>query len=76
MDKAQAALNLLMDDFFMGEMNAIKQGCLDQFANSKAEDYDTREEAHRKLVAVNDILSHFQAIADGKRMEQKRWKIL
>ena len=76
MDKAQAALNLLMDDFFMGEMNAIKQGCLDQFANSNPEDYDTREEAHRKLVAVNSILSHFQAIAAGKQIEQKRWKIL
>ena len=76
MDKAQAALNLLRDDFFMGEINAIKQGCLDQFANSNPEDYDTREEAHRKLVAVNSILSHFQAIAAGKQIEQKRWKIL
>lgn len=76
MDKAQAAINLLRDDFFMGEINAIKQGCLDQFANSNPEDYDTREEAHRKLVAVNSILSHFQAIAAGKQIEQKRWKIL
>ena len=76
MDKAQAALNLLADDFFIGEINAIKQSCLEQFTNSRDDDYEVREDAYRRLKAVDSILSHFQAIADGKRMEQKRWKIL
>ncbi len=76
MDRAQAALNLLVDDFFIGEMNAIKQSCMEQFTNSRDDDYDVREDAYRRLKAVDSILSHFQAIAAGKQIEQKRWKIL
>lgn len=76
MDKPQLATNLLMDDFFMGEIEALKQSCLEQFSNSRDDDYDVREDAYRRLKAVDSILSHFQAIAAGKQIEQKRWKIL
>lgn len=76
MDKPQLATNLLMDDFFMGEIEAIKKSCIEQFSNSRDDDYDVREDAYRRLKAVDSILSHFQAIAAGKQIEQKRWKIL
>ena len=76
MDRAQAALNLLADDFIMGEFQSIKDNCLETFSNSRADDYDVREDAYRRLKAVNEIISHFESIAAEKQMEKKRWKIL
>lgn len=76
MDRAQAALNLLADDFIMGEFQSIKDNCLEVFSNSRVDDYDVREDAYRRLKAVNEIISHFESIAAGKQMEKKRWKIL
>jgi hypothetical protein len=76
MDKAQAAINLLMDDFFLGEIESLKDACRQQFENSRPDDYDSREEAYRRLNAINAIVSHFQSIAAEKQMETKRWKIL
>ena len=76
MDKPQLALNLLRDDFFMGEINALREGCLKQFENSRADDYEVRENSYLRLKAINEIVSHFESIAAAKQMEQKRWKIL
>lgn len=76
MDKAQAAKNLLMDDFFMGEIQAMKIGCLQTFENSRPDDYEEREAAYKRLNAINEIVSHFEGIAAEKSMQSKRWKIL
>lgn len=76
MDKAQAAKNLLMDEFFMGEVQSIKDGCLREFQNSRADDIEARESAYMRLQAINQIVSHFEAIAADKAITQKRWKIL
>lgn len=76
MDRAQAAINLLADDFFRGEIQALKDGCLVDFQNSRGDDYDVREDAYRRLKALNEIVSHFESIAAEKQMDKKRWKIL
>lgn len=76
MDRAQAAINLLQDDFFKGEIEALKQRCLDEFEYSRGDDYESREDAYRRLKALNEIISHFQSIAAEKQMVEKRWKIL
>ena len=76
MDKAQAGINLLRDDFFMGEIQAMKDNCLQSFENSRSDDYEVRENSYLRLKAINEIISHFQSIAAEKQMEQKRWKIL
>ena len=76
MDKAQAAINLLMDDFFKGEIEAIRDSCRQAFEYSRADDYEVREDAYRRLKALNEIISHFESIAAEKQMEKKRWKIL
>lgn len=76
MDKAQAAHNLLMDDFFRDEVTALKQSCLQQFENSRPDDYDVREDAYRKLKAINEMIAHFESISAQKTIDSKRWKIL
>lgn len=76
MDRAQAALNLLVDDFFKDEIQALKDACLQEFQNSRADDYDVREAAYRRLTAINEIVSHFESIAAQKGIDEKRWKIL
>lgn len=76
MDKAQAAINLLRDDFFMGEVESMKESCRQVFENSRADDYEVREDAYRRLKALNEMVSHFESIAAEKQMEKKRWKIL
>ena len=76
MDRAQAAKNLLMDDFFMGEIQALKDGCLQAFQNSRPDDYEDREAAYRRLNAINEIVAHFDSIAAEKAMNERRWKIL
>jgi hypothetical protein len=76
MDKAQSAIHLLMDDFFMGEIDAMKESCRQRFENSRADDYEEREEAYRQLNAINAMVNHFRSIAAQKQMDSKKWKIL
>lgn len=76
MDRAQRAQLLITDDFFLEEIDKLKAGCTQQFENSRPEDYDIRESAYQRLKVINEIYSHFESIADGKQIEQKRWKIL
>jgi hypothetical protein len=76
MDKAQAALNLLADDFFRDEINSLKEGCLQQFQNSRPDDYEVREAAYRKLQAIDEVVAHFESISAQKMIDSKRWKIL
>jgi len=47
MDKAQLSINLLRDEFFMGEMKAIKDNCLQQIVNSNESDVNVREDYYR-----------------------------
>jgi hypothetical protein len=76
MDKAQLAINLLRDDFFCGEIEALKASCLQTFENSRPDDYESREDCYRRLKAINEMVSHFESIAAEKQMIAKRWKIL
>jgi hypothetical protein len=76
MDKAQQAINLLMDGFFTGEINSMKHEAITRIVNSHPEDYDLREEQYRTIRALDALVAHFQAIADDKLVEKKRWKIL
>lgn len=72
MDKAQAARNLLIDDFFMGEIQHLKDSCLQDFQNSRPDDYEARERAYQRLNAINEIVAHFESIGAQKQIEQKR----
>jgi len=73
--KAQFALNLINDEFFMGEVEAIKKSYMDEIVNSNPENYDERENAYRGLLAVNKFVAHFESLAAQKQIDAKRRKI-
>lgn len=75
MNKAERAKHLLMDDFFQEQIALIKNSCMDEIVNSRPEDIDLREAAYQLNRAVDSIVNHFQAIADQKLIDEKKWKI-
>ena len=76
MDKAQRAKNLISDEFFMGELEALKNAELAVIVNSQPHNIDEREVAYLKINALQSVLGHFESMAATKRIEQKKWKIL
>ena len=75
MIKAQFALNLINDEFFMGEVEAIKKSYMDEIVNSQPEHFEERENAYRGLLAVNKFVAHFESLASQKKIDEKRRKI-
>ena len=76
MKKFELAKNLLSDDFFLEEMEALKQSELLNIVNSAPEDIEARELAYLKIHALQSIKGHFESIAATGQIVKKRWKIL
>lgn len=76
MEKFELAKNLLSDDFFLEEMEALKQSELLNIVNSAPEDIRARELAYLKIHALQSIKGHFESIAATGQIVKKRWKIL
>lgn len=76
MEKFELAKNLLSDDFFLEEMEALKQNELLNIVNSAPEDIEARELAYLKIHALQSIKGHFESIAATGQIVKKRWKIL
>jgi hypothetical protein len=75
MNRPERAASLLRDEFFMEEIERLKQLYITKIVNSNAEDIEGREQAYRNYSTVEQIVSHFQAIADDAKINEKRWKI-
>jgi hypothetical protein len=76
MEKFELAKNLLSDDFFIGELENMKQTELLNIVNSAPEDNEARELAYLKIHALQSIKGHFESIAATGQIVKKRWKIL
>ena len=76
LDKPQLAKNLLIDDFFKGEIELLKNIELQKIVNSQPNEVEQREVAYSKVNALQSVLGHFESMAATKRIEQKKWKIL
>jgi len=76
MEKFELAKNLLSDDFFLEEMEALKQSELLNIVNSAPDDIDARELAYLKIHALQSIKGHFESIAATGQIVAKRYKIL
>ena len=76
MEKFELAKNLLSDEFFLEEMEALKQSELLNIVNSAPEDIEARELAYIKIHALQSIKGHFESIAATGQIVRKRWKIL
>jgi hypothetical protein len=75
MNRSERATSLLRDEFFMEEIERLKQIYVTKIVNSSAEDIDGREQAYRNHSTIEQIISHFQSIADDAKINEKRWKM-
>jgi len=64
-----------MDEFFMDEINVMRESYRQTIENSRPDDYDIRESAYRSLRTVNEIVSHFESLAVQKEIDKKRLRI-
>lgn len=76
MDKVQRAKNLIGDDFFMGEIESMKDAELQKIVNSQPHEVEQREIAYLKINALQLVIAHFESIAATSEIAKKRWKIL
>lgn len=76
MDKTQRAKNLIADEFFMGEIEALKNAELAVIVNSQPHNIDEREVAYLKINALQSLIAHFESLAATSEIVKKRWKIL
>jgi len=72
----ERAANLLLDDTFKNELQFLRQMHLDVITSSNDDEIDKRESAYKMIRAIDQIYSHFQAIAETTEIKSKRWKIL
>lgn len=75
MNRADRAANILRDEFFVEEIDRLKQSFIDTIVRSHPEDIHIREDAYKMHHSITKIIDHFQAIADDRLVEEKRWKI-
>jgi uncharacterized DUF497 family protein len=76
LDKPQLAKNLLNDEFFMGELEALKNSELQTIVYSQPNQAEEREVAYSRINALQLVIAHFESIAATSEIAKKRWKIL
>jgi hypothetical protein len=76
LDKPQLAKNLLNDEFFKGEIEALKNLELQTIVYSQPNQVEEREVAYSRINALQLVIAHFESIAASSEIAKKRWKIL
>jgi hypothetical protein len=76
MNKAERARVLLTDDLFTELVENQKLLYKNNIFNSDENDFDIREKSLIKYRAIEELLASFQAVADDKQIQAKKWKIL
>jgi hypothetical protein len=76
LDKPQRAKNLLNDEFFQGEIQALKDIEMQKIIHSQPHQIDEREVAYMKINALQSVLAHFESMSATSEIVKKRWKIL
>jgi hypothetical protein len=74
-NKAERANALLGDEFFVELVENQKLLYKNNIFNSAEGDFDFREKSLIKLRAIEEFEASIQAIADGKQIKAKKWKI-
>jgi|TARA_R100000353_G_scaffold73203_1_gene55956 hypothetical protein len=75
-EKADRAKNYLQDEFFIGELDNLRNIQYDIIGNSGSANRDERESAYYMITAINNIKSHFESIAMNRKIDEKKFKIL
>jgi hypothetical protein len=75
MIKEESIANILHDDSFIEAMQELKQMHIDMLINSDVDEDKSREICYMRITTINEILAHLQSIADGKKLNDNKWKI-
>ena len=75
MIKEESIANILHDDSFIEAMQELKQMHIDMLINSDVDEDKSREICYMRITTINEILAHLQSIADGKKINDNKWKI-
>ena len=75
MIKEEGIANILNDDSFKEAINELKQLHLDMLINSEVDEKEAREICYLRITTINEIMAHLQSIADGKKLNDNKWKI-
>jgi hypothetical protein len=76
MNNAERARVLLTDDLFMELVENQKLLYKNNIFNSDENDIEVREKSLIKYRAIEELLASFQAVADDKQIQARKWKIL
>jgi hypothetical protein len=76
MNRAEWALNLLRDDYYIEMMEELRGIELAKFLNSDHQDIDIREQAYVRIRVLETIENYVQGLADQKLIDAKKLKIL
>jgi hypothetical protein len=76
MTNSEWANNMLQDQKFLDVFKEMEEIQMLRWSNSPLYDFDERQDAYVKLIAIRDIKSHIEAMADDRKINAKRWKIL
>ena len=71
----QGIANILNDDSFKEAMDELVKLHLDMIINSDVDEKESREICYMRITTINEIMSHLQSIADGKKINDKKWNI-
>lgn len=67
---------MLQDQNFLDVFTEIENLQMMRWANSPTYDFEERQDAYLKLTAVREVMAHIVAMADDRKINEKRWKIL
>ena len=75
MVKEESIANILTDDSFKEAMDELIKMHLDMIIHSDVDDKQAREICYMRITTINEIMAHLQSIADGKKINDNKWKI-
>ena len=76
MNKAQWAIHLLKDDYFIEMMKELRDMEINKFAMSDYGQIEQREEAYMRLRCFELVENHLESMAADKKIQEKKLKIL
>lgn len=76
MDRAQWAINLLRDDTFREVLEELRGVEMSRILMSDYDEVHDREDAYTRLRVLESIENHIEGMADQKKIDAKRLKIL
>lgn len=75
MIKEEGIANILNDDSFKEALDDLIKMHLNMIINSDVDEKEVREISYIRITTINEIIAHLQSIADGKKINDNKWKI-